>query len=51
MKTDKTGQLTRLKKKALADPAVKVEYEALEPEFEVLRTRLSKNFVFTHPKA
>ncbi len=59
MKDDKTGQLTRLKKKALADPMVRVEYEALGPEFELLRTRLvkqldqrlSKHFVFTHTKA
>ncbi|HAV1415154.1 hypothetical protein P3521_20085 [Vibrio parahaemolyticus] len=59
MKMDKTGQLTQLKKKALADPTVRLEYEALEPEFENLRARLvkqiepgtSKHFVFTHTKA
>ena len=31
----------QLKRRALSDPDVKAEYEALEPEFALLRERLS----------
>ncbi|ENG7506239.1 helix-turn-helix transcriptional regulator [Vibrio parahaemolyticus] len=35
------SNLQSLKKKALADPKVKAEYDALEPEFNVISTLLS----------
>lgn len=35
------SSLEFLKKKALSDPRVKAEYDALEPEFKLIRARSS----------